>query len=126
MLFVCGVSWFPLVYRPDVPCPAVPAWLSGVAGACVDALSGCGKLPAFAISELGLGLLSSVRGDAGARATSSRSGASSLADCGTSGGLFSSAITSRALHPDRRIALTAYVPDQSAELCLNALTVLML
>jgi hypothetical protein len=49
-----------------------------------------------------------------------------LADCGTSGGLFSSAITSRALHPDRRIALAALVPDQSAELCLKALTVLML
>ena len=60
----------------------------------VAALSGgCGRLPAFAISEPGLGLLSSVRGGDGVRDASVCFGAS--VGFGASGCLVSSAIASR-------------------------------
>ena len=66
--------------------PVSAAWLSGVA----PLFSGSGRLPALAILEPGLGLLSSVRGLAGALPFSGASSASF--PCGASGCLFSSAI----------------------------------
>ena len=85
----------PLVELPDGALPVSAAWLSVVGWAGVEALSGGGKLPAFLISEPGLGLLSSVRGGDGMRGTPSDSGALVSAGGGASGCLVSSAIRSR-------------------------------
>jgi len=85
----------PLVELPEGALPVSAAWLSGVTVEGVEALSGGGgRLPAFAISLSGLGLLSSVRGGNGVRGASVDSGASASAGGEVSGCLVSSAITS--------------------------------